>query len=92
MSRLLFIPVSALNGLLAGFIGKKTFRGLWSLLDKQEPPDPKQRDASWGKVIAALLLQGAVFGAARGIVDRASRKGFSRLTGSWPGEGDPPRA
>jgi hypothetical protein len=92
MSKLLFFPVRALSGLVAGFIGKRTFRGLWSLLDKQEPPDPKQRDVSWGKVIAALLLQGAVFSAARGIVDRASRKGFSRLTGSWPGESDPPSA
>jgi hypothetical protein len=92
MSKFLFIPFSALSGLLAGFIGKRAFRGVWSLIDKQEPPDPKRRDASWGKVVAALLLQGAIFSAARGIVDRASRKGFSKLTGSWPGESGPSQA
>ena len=28
----------------------------------------------------------AIVGAVRAITDRASREGFSKLTGSWPGE------
>jgi hypothetical protein len=85
MSRILFIPFSALGGLLAGVIGKRTFASLWSLLSKEAPPDPKRPDARWSKLILALLLQGAIFRAVRGIVERASRQGFSKLTGSWPG-------
>ena len=38
------------------------------------------------KVVIALLLEGAIVGAVRAITDRATREGFSKLTGSWPGE------
>ena len=89
MSRILFAPFSIVAGLLAGLAGKRIFAGLWSLVDKEEPPDPKHRDVSWAKVVLALLLEGAVFRAVRGVVDRGAREGFSRLTGVWPGETRP---
>jgi hypothetical protein len=89
MAKILFIPFSALGGLVAGFIGKRMFARVWSLIDRDQPPDPRRRDVPWKKVIPALLLEGAIFRAVRGIVDRASRQGFSRATGSWPGEERP---
>ncbi len=89
MSKILFIPFSVIGGLLAGTISKRLFEGLWSLVDRQQPPDPKQRDASWPRVVLALLIEGAVFRAVRGVVDRASREAFSRFTGTWPGEARP---
>jgi hypothetical protein len=89
MAKILFVPVSVLSGLVAGVLGKKLFEGLWSLVDREQPPDPKHRDASWGKVVAALMLEGAIFRAVRGVVDRASRQAFSKATGSWPGEKRP---
>jgi hypothetical protein len=89
MAKILFVPVSVLSGLLAGVLGKKLFEGLWSLVDREQPPDPKHRDVSWGKVVAALILEGAIFRAVRGVVDRASRQAFSKATGSWPGEKRP---
>lgn len=92
MSKILFVPFRVLSGLLAGLIGKKLFEGLWSLLQREEPPDPKHRDVPWRKLVPALLLEGAIFRAVRGIVDRASRQGFSKATGSWPGERRPKEA
>jgi hypothetical protein len=89
MAKILFIPVSVISGLVAGVLGKKLFEGLWSLVDHEQPPDPKHRDVSWGKVVAALILEGAIFRAVRGVVDRASRQAFSKATGSWPGEERP---
>ena len=86
MSKLLFIPVRVLGVRVAGLVGKRLFAALWSLTDTQEAPDPKQRDVPWRTVIAVLVLQGAIFNAVRGIVDRALRPGFSKVTGSWPGE------
>jgi Protein of unknown function (DUF4235) len=89
MSKALFIPFSVLGGLAAGFAGKKLFEGLWSLVDKEDPPDPKNRDVPWTKLVPALLLEGAIFRAVRGAADHASRKAFSRATGRWPGEKRP---
>jgi hypothetical protein len=78
MMKILFLPFSLIGGLR-----------IWSLIDREEPPEPEHRDVSWGKLIAALMLEGAIFRATRGAVDKATREAFSRLTGSWPGEERP---
>jgi hypothetical protein len=89
-SKILFVPFGVIGGVISGAIGKRAFRRIWSLLDSEEPPDPKRRDASWGKLILALVLEGAIFRAVRGVVDRASRHGVRKLTGSWPGAPEAP--
>jgi hypothetical protein len=86
MSKILFRPLSLLGGLVAAAIGRRLFESLWSLFGREQPPDPKDREVPLRKAIPALLLEGAVLRAARGIADRASREAFSRLTGAWPGE------
>jgi Protein of unknown function (DUF4235) len=86
MSKLLFIPFRVLGARIAALVGKKLFAALWSLTDRREVPDPKQRDVPWRTVIAVLVLQGAIFNFVRGVVDRVLRQGFSKVTGSWPGE------
>jgi hypothetical protein len=89
VSKILFIPFSVAGGLLAGIIAKKTFEGLWHAVDHQEAPDPKRREVSWQKLIPALLLEGAIFRAVRGLLDHGARHAFSKLTGTWPGEKHP---
>ena len=91
MSKIVFIPFSVLGGILAGIVGRKAFEGLWGVFDKEEAPDPKHRYVSWQKLIPALLLEGAIFRAVRGAFDHASRRAFTTLTGSWPGEERPER-
>jgi Protein of unknown function (DUF4235) len=89
MSKVLFIPVSVAGSLAAGFVGKKLFEQIWGLIDKEEPPEPKHREISWAKLFAALALEGAIFRAVRGLFDQAARRGFAKLTGTWPGEERP---
>lgn len=86
MKKLVFLPFSVAGGLIAGFVGKKLFALVWRLVDEEEAPSPKQRDAEWSKLVPALLIEGAIFRSVRGVADRGMRRGFSRLTGSWPGE------
>ena len=87
-----FLPISILGGILAGLIGKKAFEGIWGKVDEEEPPDPKHRETSWGKLAVALLLEGAIFRLVRGLFDHAARRGFARMTGTWPGDESPDRA
>jgi hypothetical protein len=89
VSKIFFIPMSVLGSIAAGFVGKKAFEQIWGLVDKEEPPDPKHRETSWAKLIAALALEGAIFRAVRGLFDHAARRGFQRLTGTWPGQERP---
>jgi hypothetical protein len=89
--KLLFIPISVLGGILAGLVGKKLFDQIWGLIDKEEPPEAKHREIEYGKLAAALVLEGAVYRLVRGFFDHGARRGFHRLTGSWPGEEAPER-
>ena len=90
--KLLFVPFSVISGFLAGKIATAAFERLWSLIDKQESPEPDQRAVKWPKLIAALALEGAIFRTVRGAFDRGSRELFSRATGTWPGEERPDAA
>jgi hypothetical protein len=87
--RILFLPFSIMAGLVAGFLSKKLFDGIWSLVDEQESPEPEHREVSLAKLALALLIEGAIFRAVRGLVDHGARKGFYNLTGSWPGDEAP---
>jgi len=89
MGKLLFIPVSVAGGITAGIVGKKVFERVWALIDDEEPPDPKHRETTWPKLVAAMALEGAIFRATRGIIDHGTRRSYARLTGGWPGEERP---
>jgi hypothetical protein len=87
--KLLFRPISVIAGVLAGLVGTKVFERLWGLVDAEEPPSPEHRELSWTKLVAALLLEGAIFRLVRGLTDHGARRAFARGTGRWPGEERP---
>ena len=89
MKKILFLPFSIMSGLIAGFISKKVFEQIWGVIDDQEPPEPKHRDISYGKLIAAMALEGAIFRIIRALFDHEARRVFARATGEWPGEEEP---
>ena len=90
--KLAFIPVSVLGGVAAGLIAKLTFERIWGAIDEEEPPEAKHREISLSKLVFALLIEGAIFRAVRGLIDHVARRGFARATGTWPGEEGPERA
>lgn len=89
MDKIFFLPVSIVGGLVAGLIGKKLFALTWGIVDDQEAPKPEHREVNYGKLVTALLVQGALFALIRGLVDHGTRQGYARLTGSWPGDEQP---
>lgn len=87
--KFIFMPISISAGLLAGLVGRKVFEQLWGLVDEEEPPEPKHREFDWPKLIAALVVEGAIFRLVKGLTDHGARRVFAGLTGSWPGEEAP---
>ncbi len=89
MLKLMFMPVRLIGGMVAGVLATKVFERIWSMIDKQGAPDPEHREIPLAKLLAALVLEGAIFRAVRGLVDHGSRVAFSRVTGRWPGDERP---
>jgi Protein of unknown function (DUF4235) len=92
MSKILFVPFSVIGGILAGIVARKTVEAMWGVFDDEDVPDPKFRDIALKKLVPALLLEGAIFSAVRGLVDHGARHAFSRATGTWPGAERPESA
>lgn len=84
--KLLFAPVGIIAGLIAGFAAQKGFERLWAIFDEEDPPEAEEREVSYPKLVAALLLEGAIFRLVKGLAERGARGGFASLTGRWPGE------
>jgi hypothetical protein len=89
--KFIFAPISIILGLIAGSFGKKIFEQIWGLVDDIEPPKPEHREIVWPKLIAALIVEGAIFRLVKGLVDHGTRTSFAKLTGTWPGEERPER-
>ena len=87
--KIVFTPISIALGLIAGIAGQKIFEKIWGLVDDQEPPSPEHREFSWPKLVAALLVEGAIFRLVKGLTDHGARRTFARATGAWPGDEAP---
>jgi Protein of unknown function (DUF4235) len=89
MAGLIFAPIGITAGLIAGQLSKKAFDLVWSRVSKVEAPRPDQREVTLPALIGALAVEGAIFRLTKGMVERGTRTGFARLTGTWPGEERP---
>jgi hypothetical protein len=87
--KFLFLPVSILGGLAAGQLSKKIFDFIWSRFDDEDAPRPKHRQIDVRKLVAALVIEGALFRVVKGLFDHGARRGFAKTPGSWPGEEAP---
>jgi uncharacterized protein DUF4235 len=87
--KVLFVPIGILGGLVAGFAAQKGFERVWAIIDDEQAPEVEDRQVSYPKLAMALLLEGAIFRLAKGMVDRGARLGFASVTGRWPGEEGP---
>lgn len=89
--KFLFLPFSIVASLIAAQLSKKVFDGVWRLFDDEEAPEAEHKEIEIPKLVLALVIEGAIFRAVRGLVDHSARRGFYNLTGSWPGEEAPDR-
>jgi hypothetical protein len=87
--KVVFTPISLALGLAAGLVGQKIFEKVWGLVDEEEAPSPEHRRFSWPKLIAALLVEGAIFRLVKGLTDHGARRAFAGATGTWPGDEAP---
>ncbi|MFJ1461117.1 DUF4235 domain-containing protein [Nocardia sp. N2S4-5] len=84
--KLLYKPLGMLVGVLGGLAASAVFAHTWKLLTgEDDAPAATDRDRTWGEIVAAAALQGAVFATVRAVIDRGGATGFRKVTGTWPG-------
>jgi hypothetical protein len=86
-AKLAYRPIGLLAGILAGAVSGVIFKQIWKqVADEDDAPGALQSEYSMKEVVLAAAIQGAVFAATKAAIDRAGARGFSKLTGTWPGD------
>ena len=83
----LYTPFGILFGVIGGLIGGAIFKQIWKLVcGEEDAPSARQSEYSWGAVLPAAAMQGAIFAVTKAAIDRKGAQGFAKLTGVWPGD------
>jgi predicted metal-dependent enzyme (double-stranded beta helix superfamily) len=85
-SKIAYKPVGLLLGATSGMIAAAAFKQAWKILGHDDDaPDATDQDRTWGEVLIAAAVQGAIFAVVKAGVDRAGATTVQRVTGTWPG-------
>lgn len=84
--KLLYKPFSLIAGVIAGRVGKTTFKSLWSRVDERDPPEPTAPETTFPKVVGAAALEAVTMATVAATINRATAAAFHYLTGVWPGK------
>jgi hypothetical protein len=86
--KLLYKPVSILVSVLGGILAGAIFKRIWKLVaHEDEAPKANDINYSYGEVLLAATLQGAIFALVKAALDRGAANATLKLTGFWPGTG-----
>ena len=87
MSKMVFKILGFFSGAFAGMLASAIVKKLWQVTPgEDEAPDATDTRRSWGEILSAAALQGAIFAVIRAAVDRATATGAEKLTGEQPGD------
>ena len=87
MNKLMYKPFSLAFGIAGGVLAGIVFKQVWKWVsDKDDAPSALESEYSMREVMLAAAIQGAIFAATKAAIDRAGARGFTRMTGSWPGD------
>ena len=85
-AKLAYRPVGLLASLAAGSVASAIFKQIWKRVAHQDDaPDALQSEYTFGEVLLAAAIQGAIFAVVKAAIDRGGALGFEKVTGSWPG-------
>ncbi len=80
-------PIGLISGLVAGSLSGIVFKQVWKVVSQEEEaPSALQSEYRMREVVLAAAIQGAIFAATKAAIDRAGARGFTKLTGTWPGD------
>ncbi len=86
-AKLAYRPVGLIGSIAAGALSSAVFGQVWKRVAKEDnAPSAMQSEYRMREVLVAAAIQGAIFAVTKAAINRAGARGFTRLTGSWPGD------
>lgn len=87
-AKILYRPVGIVSSIVGGLIASMLFKQVWKRISAGEgadPPGPLESEYDFKEILAAAVVQGAIYSVVKAVIQRQGAKGFQRATGEWPG-------
>jgi uncharacterized protein DUF4235 len=86
MNKMMYKALGLLVGVLGGMLASAIVKKVWEFTPgHDEAPESIDTRRSWGEILTAAALQGAIFAVIRAAVERATAASAEKLAGEQPG-------
>jgi uncharacterized protein DUF4235 len=86
-AKIAYRPIGLIGSLVASSIAASLFQLVWKKVAKaDDAPTAMQSEYRLREILLASALRGAIVAVVKALVSRGGARGFTKLTGSWPGD------
>ena len=86
-AKVVYRPIGLIGSLVASSIAAAVFQVVWKKVARAEDaPTAMQSEYSMREVLVASAVRGAIVAVVKAVVSRGGARGFTKLTGAWPGD------
>jgi uncharacterized membrane protein len=86
-AKIAYRPIGLIGSLVASSIAATLFQVVWKKVAKaDDAPTAMQSEYRLREIIIASALRGAIVAVVKALVSRGGARGFTKLTGAWPGD------
>jgi Protein of unknown function (DUF4235) len=86
-AKLAYRPIGLIGSLVASSIAASLFQLLWKrVTHAEDAPTAMQSEYRMREILIASAVRGALVAVVKATVSRAGARGFTKLTGAWPGD------
>jgi hypothetical protein len=86
-AKLAYRPIGLIGSLVASSIAASLFQLVWKkVAHADDAPTAMQSEYRMREILVASALRGALVAVTKAVISRAGARGFTKLTGSWPGD------
>lgn len=86
-AKMVYRPIGLIGSLFASAIAASLFQLIWKkATHAEDAPTAMQSEYSMREVLVASAARGAIVAVVKAVVSRAGARGFTKLTGAWPGD------
>ena len=86
-AKIAYRPIGLIGSLVASSIAATLFQVVWKKVARAEDaPTAMQSEYRLREILIASALRGAIVAVVKALVARGGARGFTKLTGAWPGD------
>jgi hypothetical protein len=86
-AKMVYRPIGLIGSLVASALAASVFQVVWKKVARaDDAPTAMQSEYSMREVLVASAVRGAIVAVVKAVVSRVGARGFTKLTGTWPGD------